>query len=230
MLSACRVVATLAKYSSCMHKVSLWCVRVTIIATETQKFLLYYFWPTCKCQQFTNRRALPWKCNNGFHLHCCRATKYFVMLSTIRTYWGLHAKCLMFLSDFNQIWSPSADFRKYPPNIKYQISRKMVERKTRWYTRIDKDGRTDMKKLLRAIPYLYKSTCMYKWIYVCMYTFWGTLWRSWLRHCATSRKVVGSIPDGVIGIFHWHNPSGRNMVLGLTLPPTEMSTRNISWG
>ena len=23
-----------------------------------------------------------------------------------------------------------------------------------------------------------------------------------LRHCATSQKVVGSIPDGVIGIFH----------------------------
>ena len=27
-------------------------------------------------------------------------------------------------------------------------------------------------------------------------------WRSWLRHCATSRKVACSIPDGVIGIFH----------------------------
>jgi hypothetical protein len=26
--------------------------------------------------------------------------------------------------------------------------------------------------------------------------------RSWLRHCATSRKIAGSIPDGVIGIFH----------------------------
>jgi hypothetical protein len=26
---------------------------------------------------------------------------------------------------------------------------------------------------------------------------WGTRRRSWLRHCATSRKVVGSIPDGV---------------------------------
>jgi hypothetical protein len=24
----------------------------------------------------------------------------------------------------------------------------------------------------------------------------------WLRHCATNRKVAGSIPDGVIGIFH----------------------------
>jgi hypothetical protein len=33
---------------------------------------------------------------------------------------------------------------------------------------------------------------------------------------ATSRKVVGSIPDDVIGIFHWHNPSGRTMALGLT--------------
>jgi len=25
---------------------------------------------------------------------------------------------------------------------------------------------------------------------------------------------VGSIPDGVIGILHWHNPSGRTMALG----------------
>jgi hypothetical protein len=26
--------------------------------------------------------------------------------------------------------------------------------------------------------------------------------RSWLRHCATNRKVAGSIPDGVIGVSH----------------------------
>jgi hypothetical protein len=52
---------------------------------------------------------------------------------------------------------------------------------------------------------------------------------SWLRHCATSWKVSGSIPDGVIGIFHWHNPSGCTMALGSTQPLTEMSTRNISW-
>ena len=24
----------------------------------------------------------------------------------------------------------------------------------------------------------------------------------WFRRCATNRKVAGSIPDGVIGIFH----------------------------
>ena len=58
---------------------------------------------------------------------------------------------------------------------------------------------------------------------------WGTRWCSWLRHCAKSRKVAGSIPDGVIGIFHWHNPSGRTMALGLTQPLREMSTKNISW-
>jgi len=45
-----------------------------------------------------------------------------------------------------------------------------------------------------------------------------------------SRKVVVSIPDDVFRIFHWHNPSGRTMALGLTQPLTEMSTRNISWG
>ena len=31
----------------------------------------------------------------------------------------------------------------------------------------------------------------------------------WLRCWVTNQKVSGSIPDGVIGIFHWHNPSNR---------------------
>jgi len=41
---------------------------------------------------------------------------------------------------------------------------------------------------------------------------------------------LGAIPDGVTGIFHWHNPAGRTMVLGLTQTLTEMSTRNIFCG
>jgi hypothetical protein len=50
------------------------------------------------------------------------------------------------------------------------------------------------------------------------------------RHCTSNRKVAGSIPNGVIGIFHWHNTSGRTMALGSTQPLTDMSTRNISLG
>jgi hypothetical protein len=50
-----------------------------------------------------------------------------------------------------------------------------------------------------------------------------------LRHCATSRKIAGLIPDGVSGIFHCHNPSGHTMALESTQPLTEISTRNISW-
>jgi len=71
--------------------------------------------------------------------------------------------------------------------------------------------------------------CVCVCVCVCVYSR-GTRWRSWLRHCATSRKVAGSIPDSFIGTFHWHNPSGRTMALGLIQPLTEMSTRNISWG
>jgi hypothetical protein len=60
-------------------------------------------------------------------------------------------------------------------------------------------------------------------------TFIGVM-AQWLRHCATNRKVAGSIPDGVTIIFHRHNPSGRTMAMGSTQPLTEMNTRNISWG
>jgi hypothetical protein len=58
----------------------------------------------------------------------------------------------------------------------------------------------------------------------------GTAVAQWLGCCATNRKVAGSIPDGVTGIFHWHNPSDRIMALGSTQPLTEMSTGSISWG
>jgi hypothetical protein len=54
-------------------------------------------------------------------------------------------------------------------------------------------------------------------------------WHSWLRHCATRRKVAGSILDVAIGIFHGRYPSSRTMALGSTQPLIEMSTGNISW-
>ena len=58
--------------------------------------------------------------------------------------------------------------------------------------------------------------------------FYGDRGGTVLRCCATNRKVAGSIPYGVIGNFHWHNPSDRTMALGSTQPLTEMSTRRIS--
>ena len=36
--------------------------------------------------------------------------------------------------------------------------------------------------------------------YFCVFE--GTAVAQWLRCCAKNRKVAGSIPDGVIGIFH----------------------------
>ena len=68
------------------------------------------------------------------------------------------------------------------------------------------------------------------WNFQGHYLIHSTRWRSWLRYCATSRKVAGSIPDGIIGIFHWHNRSGCPLALGLTKSLTEINTRNISWG
>jgi hypothetical protein len=51
-------------------------------------------------------------------------------------------------------------------------------------------------------PYVCVCVCVRACVCV-----WGKRWRSWLGHCATNLKVAGSIPDSVIGIFHWYNPS-----------------------
>ena len=43
---------------------------------------------------------------------------------------------------------------------------------------------------------------MYIYIYTYIYVYMGTAVAQWLRCCASNRKVAGSFPDGVIGIFH----------------------------
>ena len=52
-----------------------------------------------------------------------------------------------------------------------------------------------------------RLSVLYTWMFLSvttLYLVYGARcwWRSWLRHCATSRKVTGSVPDGVTGIFH----------------------------
>jgi hypothetical protein len=49
-------------------------------------------------------------------------------------------------------------------------------------------------------------------------------------HCATSRKVAGSIPDGVFEILHCCNCFGRTIGLGPIQTLTEMNTWDLSWG
>jgi len=85
-----------------------------------------------------------------------------------------------------------------------------------------------------ASPYILEN-------HYCLSTFFDTIipvyfkqiytyiskWPLLFKHCATNRKVPGSIPDCVMGIFQLCNPSNRTMALGLTHPLTEMSTRNI---
>jgi len=65
---------------------------------------------------------------------------------------------------------------------------------------------------------------------LCTSSSWGTRWRSFVEALRHKSEGRGSIPNGVIGIFHRHDPSGRTMALGSTQPLRGMSTRNISWG
>ena len=89
--------------------------------------------------------------------------------------------------------------------------------------RIKRENGRSCKGSLRSFPYYYFY--VHSWP-----AHQGTAVAHWLRCCATNPKVAGSFPDGVIGIFHWQNPSDRTMALRSIQPLTEMSTRRISWG
>jgi hypothetical protein len=59
----------------------------------------------------------------------------------------------------------------------------------------------------------------------------GRQWHNWLRHCSTSQKVTDLIPSGVIGIFHWHNPSGCPMDPGVNWASNRNEYQeNFLWG
>jgi hypothetical protein len=58
----------------------------------------------------------------------------------------------------------------------------------------------------------------------------GTLLVAQLVEALCYKPEAGSIPDGVTGVFHLHNPTGRTMALVLSQPLTETSTRNNSCG
>ena len=54
---------------------------------------------------------------------------------------------------------------------------------------------------------------------------WGMRYDGWGTATQSS-----SIPGGLIGIFHWHNPSGLTVALGSTQSLTEMSNQEYFLG
>ena len=91
---------------------------------------------------------------------------------------------------------------------------------------------TDVARFFQVFFFLLKANYMcsdfdlYK-LEIFMFQLGGARWRSLQRHCATSRKVAVSIPDGIIWMFCCLNPSRRPMALGPTQPLRKMNTRNI---
>jgi hypothetical protein len=65
-----------------------------------------------------------------------------------------------------------------------------------------------------------------KWLVSCQ---WRRVART-LGHCATNRKVAGSIPDEVLGFFSWLHPSSRSITQGPTQPLTINEYQEYSWG
>ena len=82
------------------------------------------------------------------------------------------------------------------------------------------------KNILKYFHFMFIRSIVFNFFFMALILMVTNTWVSFIHN----RKVAVSIPVGVTGIFHWHNPSDRTMALGSTQPLTEMSTRRISCG
>jgi hypothetical protein len=112
-------------------------------------------------------------------------------------------------ADFQETQNLSINICGYPyrPTKFYRNRMKNVENTSNFFKPVSKEY-----VLLTGFSEIYKCSAE-----LCGYILHGrgTRWRSRLGPRTTSRKVAGSIPDSVIGIFHWQNHSGRTMTLGV---------------
>jgi hypothetical protein len=77
------IIAVIKQNTECTYKVILWSARLTIVVVETQQWVYFVFLLIWTCLSTTiYRRVLPLKGKDVLPLHCCRVTKYFVLLST----------------------------------------------------------------------------------------------------------------------------------------------------
>jgi hypothetical protein len=97
----------------CMYNVTLRYVRITIVTVETTMRCVWC--ATCHCEQYKNNECFAKK---NFFLRI-----YEYVAGNTETYLSLHVNCPIYLLDFNEIWSFSADFHW---STQYQIPRKSI--------------------------------------------------------------------------------------------------------
>jgi hypothetical protein len=168
---------------------------------------------------------LPWKSNTNNMFWVCVCTLKQHATRTHRMILSF-VDCLALPHFFPHYPINGTTFRKNTFNIKrmFWFTLHLLSKKISHYK---KTSARYCRKCTQVFMWSIRFSCK-----ICrkLYFSWGHAVAQWLRHCATNRKVAGSIPDGAIGIFNWHNPSGRTTALGSSQPLTEISTRIFSWG
>jgi hypothetical protein len=123
----------------CVCVCSLWYPASNVCESHyhTCPAWLYNIFPHQTARLSKNKKLLNTKCVFWFSLQFLTETFLFLRIIGRDTIRGLHVKCQLFLSDINETWIFSIDFRKI---IVYQISWKSVQwersssMRTDWWT------------------------------------------------------------------------------------------------
>jgi len=84
-----------------------------------------------------------------------------------------------------------------------------------WSRQFNKRHSYNHKCIKKEHICIYK--CVHIYIYIYIYIYGVHAVAQLVEALRYKSEGAGSIPDGVIGFFHWHNPSGTTMALGHTM-------------
>jgi len=115
-----------------------------IVSSVACPALQYFSTFSHKRHDFREKKVLNTKCVFWFRQQLLSETFLIIRRNGRDMIIGLHVKYPLLLSDFNETWIFSTDFRQILPNIKFH------ENPSSWSLAFQAGGRTDITKLIVA--------------------------------------------------------------------------------
>jgi hypothetical protein len=151
------------------------------------------------CVNDARGSVIVWQVYNQWKHRQCLGYKIFKLFTqgTLRIVHVYNVNCRILVKTFRRDMFPSSTVQTFRENWRLHVLALFIPEWT-WTSFLQTYLKSQHNSHKRRINLWFLPALKHRKLQSEL-----TRWRSWLRHCATSRKALGSIPDGVFEIIYW---------------------------